>query len=584
MRRIGRILVAFLAVTGFVFLGLVGFGAWLAAHVADGEEHGIPDRVVLSLDLDARFHDTAEINPLARLAGERAYGLRRTVEAIDRAAKDSRVTGLFATLGHSPLGIAGRQELRDAVTRFRAAGKPALLFAETMGEGGSGTLDYYLASAFQTVWLQPSGDVGLTGLWLESPFIRGTLDLLGIKAQFAGRHEYKSAIDMFTETGFTPAHRENLGQLLDSWTGQIVAGIAQGRGLPEATVRGLLDKGPFLASEALSARLVDRLGYRDQALEAVTGTGAGKVEDLDLAEYADQLERPKGAKVALISGIGAIHRGDSHHGLDGDGDFGARTVAEAFRDAIDDEAVKAILFRVDSPGGSYIASDTVHREVARARAAGKPVVVSMGELAASGGYFVAMGADRIVAAPGTITGSIGVFTGKMVLDEFWKKLGISWDEMHRGDNAGIWSANRTFTPQGKARIDAMLDQIYADFTGKAQAARNIDAAKMDTLARGRIWSGADAKAAGLVDGLGGWTEALAQVRQVAGLKPDEPVSLVDFPRPRKPWELLAESLGGGAVAEGRRGLAVLARLEPLLRVLVPDGDARLRAPDVGTGR
>ncbi|EME67760.1 periplasmic serine protease, partial [Paramagnetospirillum caucaseum] len=224
MRRIGRILVTFLAMSGLVFLGLLGLGAWLAAHVADGDDKEVPERAVLSLDLDARFRDTAEGNPLAQLSGERSYSLRATVEAIDRAATDTRVTGLFATLGHSTLGLAGRQDLRDAVTRFRATGKPAVLFAETLGEGGSGTLDYYLASAFSQVWLQPSGDVGLTGLWVESPFIKGTLDLLGIKAQFAGRHEYKSAIDMFTETGFTPAHRENLGRLLDSWSEQVVAG------------------------------------------------------------------------------------------------------------------------------------------------------------------------------------------------------------------------------------------------------------------------------------------------------------------------------------------------------------------------
>lgn len=576
MRRIGRILVTFLAVSGFVFLGLAGLGIWAAVHMAGGDGKDIPDRAVLSLDLDARFRDTPESNPLAQLSGERSYGLRRAVEAVDRAAADKRVTGLFATLGHSGLGLAGRQDLRDAVTRFRASGKPAVLFAETLGEGGSGTLDYYLASAFSQVWLQPSGDVGLTGLWVESPFIKGTLDLLGIKAQFSGRHEYKSAIDMFTETGFTPAHRENLGRLLDSWSEQIVAGIVAGRGLPEARVRELMGKGPFLAGEALAAKLVDKVGYRDQAWDALVGIGADRAEEIDLADYADHLDHPRGTKVALISGIGAIHRGESHHGLDGDGDFGAQTVAEAFRDAVDDDKVKAILFRVNSPGGSYTASDTVHHEVSRARAAGKPVVVSMGDYAASGGYFVSMGADRIIAAPGTITGSIGVFTGKVVLDEFWKKLGISWDEMHRGDNAGMWSANQPFSPQAKARIDALLDHIYADFTGKASEARGMDGARMDKLARGRVWTGADAKESGLVDGLGGWSEALAQLRQVAGLKADEPLTLVEFPRPRKPWEVLADGLGGEAVAERR----ILARLEPLLNALAPAPRAQLRAPEL----
>jgi protease-4 len=580
MRRLGRILIGFLAVSGLVFLGLVGLGAWAVAHMAGGDDQDVPERTVLSLDLDAHFRETAEGNPLAELSGERSYGLRQVVEAIDRAGNDNRVTSLFATLSHSSLGLAGRQDVRDAVIRFRATGKPAVLFAETLGEGGSGTLDYYLASAFSQIWLQPSGDVGLTGLWVESPFLKGALDMLGIKPQFSGRHEYKSAIDMFTETGFTPAHRENLGRLLDSWSDQITAGIVNGRGLPEAKVRGLIGKGPFLASEALAAGLVDRLGYRDQAWDSVAGSGPAAVEEMDLAEYAGHLDHPRGTKVALINGIGAIHGGQSHRGLNGEGDFGARTVAEAFRDAVDDDKVKAILFRVDSPGGSYTASDTVHHEVARARAAGKKVVVSMGDFAASGGYFVSMGADRIIAAPGTITGSIGVFTGKVVLDEFWKKLGISWDELHRGENAGIWSANQAFSPQAKARVDALLDNIYADFTGKVSAARNLDAARMDKLARGRIWTGADAKESGLVDGLGGWAEALVQVRQVTGLNAGDPLTLVEFPRPRKPWEILAESLGGGIMAEQR----VLARLEPLLKVLAPAPGAQLRAPDLRGAR
>ena len=583
MRRLGRILVTLLAVVGLVFLSAIGLGIWLATHMAGAGGKDTPERAVLSLDLEASFRETPEGDPLALIKGEKSYSLRGVVESLDRAAADPHVVGLFATLGHTSLGVAGVQEIRDAVTRFKASGKPALLFAETMGEGGSGTLDYYLASAFSQVWLQPSGEVGMTGLWAESPFIKGSLDLLGIKAQFSGRHEYKSAIDMFTETGFTPAHRENMGRLLDSLAEQIAAGIAQGRNLPADKVRDLMGKGPFLPPEALALGLVDKVGYRDEAWDAVGGGKEGKSEEMDLADYAEHAPSAKGIKVALITGIGAIHRGETHHGLDGDGDFGSQTVADGFRDAIDDDQVKAILFRVDSPGGSYTASDTVWHEVARARAAGKKVVVSMGNVAASGGYFVAMGADRIVAGPGTVTGSIGVFTGKMVLEDFWKKLGVSWDELHRGDNAGIWSANHPFSPAAKARIDALLDHIYADFTGKASAGRNITPEAMDKLARGRIWTGADAKAAGLVDATGGWMEAMAQLREVAGLKADDRLDLVDFPRPRQPWEVLAEALGGGSVAERRKvqaALGALARLEPVLAAFAPSTGAQLRAPEL----
>lgn len=593
MRRLGRILVVLLAGTGLLTLAAVGLGVWVASHVSPRTEHDLPKRAVLTLDLEAKFQSVAEGDPLAALSGERSYELRQVIDALDHAATDSHVVGLLASMGHASLGLGDVQELRDAVIRFRASGKPTVLFAETVGEGGSGTMDAYLASAFAEIWLQPSGEVGLTGLMAESPFLKGTFDLLGVKAQFFGRHEYKSAIDMFTETGFTPAHRENLGRLLDSLNEQLVAGIASGRKLAPDVVAGLMGKGPFLPLEAKSAGLIDHIGYRDEAVKAVAGDPKDKdngAEDLDIADYAAHLADPKGPKVALIQGIGGIHRGPSRHGFESGPDFGAQTIAEALREAADDDSVKAILFRVDSPGGSYTASDTVWHEVKRARAAGKPVVVSMANTAASGGYFVAMAADRIIAQPGTVTGSIGVFTGKMVLEEFWKKLGISWDEMHRGDNAAMWSANRSFTPAAQERVNALLDHIYADFTGKAAEGRGLSAEKMDQLARGRIWTGADAKTLGLVDGLGGWYEAKSAIRDVAGLKPDEDFQLVDFPRPRKLWEVLAEVLAGGSVAE-RRQLASLARavsvLEPMMSRLSilaePPGAANLRMPPVPMG-
>ncbi|SEH64236.1 signal peptide peptidase SppA [Magnetospirillum fulvum] len=579
MRRLGRLLVILLAVTGFLTLCGIGLTGLVAYRLATGEGVTVPpERGIVTLDLESRFRSAPNGDPMAALSGEQSYVLRQVIEAIDAAAADRRVVGLFATMGHASLGLADGQDLRDAIIRFRASGKPAVLFAETLGDGGVGTLDYYLASAFGQVWLQPSGDVGLTGLAAESPFVKGTLDLLGIKTQFFARHEYKSAIETFTQSAYSAPHRETLGRLLDSWTGQIVAGIASGRKMPVERVQGLLGKGPYLPPEALAAGLIDRVGYRDEAWTAVAGSGESAAEEVDIADYAARQISPNGVKVALISGLGAIHRGESSPGFDDDGGFGAATIAQAFRDAVEDESVKAILFRVDSPGGSYTASDTIWHEVKLARAAGKPVVVSMGNVAASGGYFVAMGADRVLAQPGTLTGSIGVFTGKVVLDEFWRKLGVSWDEMHRGDNAGMWSMNRPFPPEAQARIDAMLDAIYADFTGKAVEGRAIPADKIDQLARGRVWSGTDAHDNGLVDGLGGWHEAIAAVRDLAHLKPEDSLNLVAFPEPRKPWEVLAEALSGGSVAERKALSRAVAVLDPLLAPL-----AALPVPRDGGG-
>lgn len=582
MRRLGRFVLRFLAFVGLATLLILGVGLWAALSLKD--EAALPPRMVLSLDLEARFHEVASSDPLATLSGEKSYVLRSVIDAIDRAGADKRVVGLFATLGHSGLGMAGAQEVRAAVARFRASGKPAVVFAETVGEFGAGTGAYYLATAFDHIWLQPSGDVGLTGIMAESPFLKGTLDMLGIKAEFAGRHEFKSAIEVFTEKGYSGPHQQNLGRLLDSWTDQMVEGIAEARRLPADKVRALYGKGPFLAAEALSVGLVDQLGYRDAAF-AAAGGNATDVKDVDIAQYAAAAPKAKGAKIAVITGTGAIHRGKSDHGFNAAEDFGAETVGQAFRDAMKDPEVKAILFRVDSPGGSYVASDTVWNEVRRAREVGKPVVVSMGNTAASGGYFVAMAADRVLALPGTITGSIGVFSGKMVLADFWQRFGISWDEMHRGDNAPMWSFNQPFSPQAWERMNTMLDRIYADFTGKAIKGRGIPAERIDQLARGRIWSGADAREGGLVDQLGGWFEAYAAVREVAKLAPDAALQLTPFPRPKSPWQMLAELLsdGKGGDDEIRAGLRALKAAAPILsrlEALAAPGDATLRMPPV----
>lgn len=560
MRRLGRILVATLAVVGLLFLVGIGLGIWGLTAMHGGGESRLPRHMVLTLDLENQFKDAPSRDPFAALTGEDTYVTRDVVEAIDRAAKDERVVGLFATLGHAEMGIGRAQEVRDAVMRFRAGGKPAVLFAETLGEFGNGTVEYYLASAFGQVWLQPSGDVGLTGFMAESPFLRGTLDLLGVQPEFAGRKEYKTAIEIFTEKKFTPANAETLNALLDQWSAQVVAGIAEGRKLPVDKVRALYGKGPFLASEALSAGLVDKLGYRDQALEAAGGDN--EPDEVDVADYAAHAPKGKGTRIALITGEGAIQRGESDGGFGSEEGFGSDTIAGALRDAIDDDDVKAILFRVDSPGGSYVASDTVWHEVKRARAAGKPVVVSMGNVAASGGYFVSMGADRIVAQPGTVTGSIGVFTGKMVLADFWPKLGVSWDELHRGDNATMWSPNRPFSPQAWERVNVMLDRIYADFTTKAAEGRRMPVDKLEAYARGRVWTGAEAKSLGLVDALGGYDVAKAQVRELLKLPADAPLDMVAYPEPQSPLEMLSKlaSRGGMAEEQGTRTLLRAARV------------------------
>ncbi|WP_229690901.1 signal peptide peptidase SppA, partial [Sphaerisporangium melleum] len=413
-----------------------------------------------------------------------------------------------------------------AVVRFRAAGKLTVAFAETFGEFGAGTVPYYLATAFEKVYLQPSGDVGLTGVSLEQRFVKNALAKVGVDYQIGQRHEYKTAANTFTHDHMTEAHRESLTRIADSVVEQIVAGIAEGRRLAPERVRELIDGGPFLGAEAVHAGLVDRLAYRDEVYDEVRDEGDHL---LFIGRYAKgvlpkKLPHPGERVVALIHGTGQIRLGRSGRSpLGGGGAMGSDTIAAAIRAARRDDAVKAIVFRVDSPGGSYVASDVVWREVVLARKAGKPVVVSMGDLAASGGYFVAMAADVIVAQPGTLTGSIGVFGGKPSLGGLLERLGITSESVDVGANSGMFSSSRAFSEQQWERVNAWLDRVYDDFVGKVAQGRGVDREQAHELARGRVWTGADAHAHGLVDELGGLEDALAIARDRAGLPKDATV-------------------------------------------------------------
>ena len=309
MRRIGRIVVFCLALVGVLTLTGVGIGIWSVAHFSESE-HKAPSlskKMVLTLDLEKGFRQSGDGGPFARLTEGRDYVLPDVAAAISKAAADPDVLGLYATIGATSLGMAGAQEIRDAVIKFKESGKPAMIFSETVGESGNGTLAYYLASAFGQIWLQPSGEVALQGFMSEGPYIKGFLDMLGVQPQFSGRWEYKSAIETFTEKGMSDAHKENIGALLDSFMDQAVTGIAQGRKLDERKVRALVGQGPFLASEALSSGLVDQLGYRDQAEDALTKL-VKDADQVDVAEYADTLNS-QGLGIAVITGKGAIQRG-----------------------------------------------------------------------------------------------------------------------------------------------------------------------------------------------------------------------------------------------------------------------------------
>ena len=525
-----------------------------AKHAADTVVTGIEEArrrrtadLALELDLTEPLLDEVPQDPMGAILARRRSSLLAVLQGMRRAARDPRVRALVVKLGgsRSVLRLAQAQEIQDAVRDLRDHGKVTIAWAETFGEFGNASVPYVLATSFDEIWLQPSGDVGITGVATEVPFLRGMLDKAGITPQLAQRHEYKNAANVFTERGFTAPHREATERVVESMTGQLVATIAANRNLDPGAVRGLIDRAPLFATEALESGLVDRLGYRDDvyaALRSRTGDDVvlqyiGRYRRSRLAQLSSRVTASPPDTVALVQVTGPIHLGRSRRQPLAANSAGADTVTAALRAATKEDDVKAIVLRVASPGGSYVASDAIWREVAVARGAGKPVVVSMGDVAASGGYFVSMGADAIVAQAGTLTGSIGVVSGKQVVDRLVDRLGVDHDHVAAGRHGLMFSPLHAFTEEEWERLNVWLDRIYDDFVAKVAEGRGLPGDRVHEVARGRVWTGADAKEHGLVDELGGLRVALDLARERAGLAPSDELDTRVFPRQPLPSRL-----------------------------------------------
>ena len=499
--------------------------AKLAAHLIRMRQRRTGP-LILELDLTDGIAEGPPADPLSAVLTMRRTRLQDLLDGLRRAADDDRVRVLVVKVGGSRIGLAKIQELRAAIGDFRRSGKLAVAWAESFGDFVRGNLPYYLATGFDRIYLQPSGTVGLTGVAVEQVFLHDALEKLGIGFESGKRYEYKSAPEQLTE----------------SVTEQLTAAIADGRHKTPEQARELLARGPFLAQQALSEGLVDALYYRDEVYEQVRKEAGLDATLLYLQRYqrthalADLPRRAAALQknqherfVAMIYAQGPIRHGRSGRGPGpGGGGMGSDTVAAALRAAGADERARAVVLRVNSPGGSATASDVIWREVVRIRAAGKPVVVSMGDVAASGGYFISAPADVIVAQPGTITGSIGVILGKPVLQEMFGRAGVKTDTVAETDNATMFSSSRPFSDAEWERINVWLDAVYDDFTKKVADGRRLSADRVHELARGRVWTGADAVANGLADETGGMRDAMAVARRRAGLPDDAPVRV--YPR------------------------------------------------------
>jgi len=501
---------------------------------------GAPTRrpLVLEIDFTGGVLRQAPVDPLSALRQRNTPTLPDIVTALRHAVGDDRVAAVVV-LGGVTIGSAQADEIGSGLDAVRASGIATYAFTESFGEMGAGTIPYGLAARCEHVWLQPSGQVGLTGIASAVTLLRGVLDRLGVEPQFGQRYEFKTAADQFVATEVSDANRAMTTRLTASVMEQISAVIADRRGIAAHVLAEIVDRAPLSAAEARAAGLVDRVGYRDEFYAAVRAAHGEDVELVFAHRYAkrrtkrspvEQVRRRRAPQVAVIAVHGAIVVGRSRQGRPGAiwDRAGSDTVVAALRTAQESDRVRAVVLHVDSPGGSYVASDAIRCAVLGLRASGRPVVASMGGVAASGGYFAAMGADRVFALPTTITGSIGVLAGKFVVAGLAQRLGVVRELVGAGANATMFTADAGFTDEQRARLDGWLDEVYDDFTRKAAEDRGIPWEDLEPLARGRVWTGADALSHRLVDELGGRDAAVGHACRLARLNRDA-ADLVDWP-------------------------------------------------------
>ena len=488
------------------------------------------------------------------------------IEKTLRAAKrDSEVAGALIRVGGSGYGLGRLQEMRDAILDFQSAGKKVICY---MINGSTG--NYLLASVSDRIVLHPSGEVRLIGLRSEVSFYKGVLDKFGIRADLEHIGDYKSASDLFTRTNMSKSHREMLDSILDDLYDQLTQSVAEGRNLTQPEVKQLIDRGPFTAKQALENGLVDRLAYRDE-LDDVAKALTGKRHRLVKAHsymntdtYSYDWESPL-PKIAVIEATGMMVTGESFTDpITGSKTMGASTIARAIEVTRKDPSIKAVVLRIDSGGGLVIAADRIWRELIRLKAV-KPLIVSMGDVAGSGGYYIAVPADVIIAEPGTITGSIGVIGGKYSLKGLYNKVGLHKEIMKRGRHADFYTDYSDYPAEERIIVQRQIQEIYDAFIEKVADARNMSKESVDSLGRGRIWTGRQAKEHGLVDELGGLALALSTARKRAGLENRE-VQLVRLPK-ESFWSQLYHAFHAGYRALPIRQTTRLEMLWETSRVL-----------------
>ena len=554
---------------GFMIVVSGIMGALFSNLVLKEGRVGIPQESVLLYELvDAPLEHPNEAGPYAF---EDPVTIRQLTTALEDAKTDPRINGLVLSMRGGRVNLAHIQELRAAVKDFRTSGKFAYIYATSYGEMGSGLGQYYLASAFDKIFMQPIGSVNVSGLFIEIPYARALLDKIGIEPQIEARKEYKSVFSSVTDTEITKPVKEMMTALLKDINDKMLADIAEDRSFLPDYLQRVVDQGLFTDQQAVEKQLVDELIYKDDLSDRIKQNVAGEDGDVDdvrfvqidhyiaemthqrrekaLAAIKHQQAKPS---VALIYAVGAIVESAD---MSPSGLSSADDVAGMIQAATEDEDIEAIVLRISSPGGSPVASETIRRAIIDAKEEGKIVIVSMGEMAASGGYWIAANADYIYALPGTLTGSIGVAGGKFSLGNMWSKVGVNWASIGFSENADLWSFNQPFSAEGRARFENVIDMIYDAFIARVAEGRGMSVDDAEQIARGRVWSGYQALDVGLVDELGGLNDALDYAGSRLGGEDRHDIRVVMLPSVKTPFERVLQMLEGQVRAG--QGLHVL---------------------------
>lgn len=515
---------------------------------------------VLVIDAQGEITEQRSMDILSALGGSNTPVLHDYLDAIDAARTDPRIVGMVVRIGPLSTGWAKLEEIRSRLIAFQSSGKPSICY---LGYDGIENGEYYLASACKQIWLVPSAPVNIHGMMAEATFYRGALDKLKIVPEYYHIAEYKTAGNEYTEKKFTPAHREEVESLLHSIYDQYVSETSAARHMKRDQFDALVKSGPFLGTEAVTNGLVDRLAYWDQ-VQGYFRNRPGGWNELSLNRYRTMLPGPSGERIAVVHVTGLIASGGSGSSPTEGQISGGDSVAAALRAARNDSGIHAIVLRVDSGGGSVVASEVIRREVQLANSV-KPVVVSMSDTAASGGYWISAPASRIVADPDTITGSIGVLIGKFNLAGLYNMLGVSTDSVATSDNATLFSDEQNFSPVQREYIQRSLQDTYTEFTAGVAAGRRMSMEAVDKIAKGRVWSGAQAKEIGLVDDLGGIDRAVEVAKQLAHIPKAQSVQLVQYPAEKSFWQMLLEHDWD----ESSRAASLKQELEKIVSVMEP---------------